>query len=177
MGGFVWESWITVKIWHQTEWNSFQTIHETPRRVASNTMRLSTTYPVCSFQSSVPVKFSFNTVFAATLLGNSYEREALATTEDIRGVWNIRCIIFSCTHIRWAAFQFQYLMAVFVWVCRTVDQRQARASTYTCSFGSGRDDRDLPESFRLALQKWTERRGFVNITMWLLLESGVCSLL
>jgi hypothetical protein len=98
MGVFVWESWITVKIWHQTEWNSFQTKHEIPRRVASNTMRLSTMYPVCSFQSSVPVKLSFNTVFAAISLGNSYECEALATTENIRRVWNIRCIIFSYTY-------------------------------------------------------------------------------
>ena len=92
---FVWESWITVKIRHQTEWNSFETKHEIPRRVASNIMTLSVTYPVCSFQSFVPAKLSFNSVFAAISLGNSYEHEALATTANIRRAWNIRCIIFS----------------------------------------------------------------------------------
>lgn len=167
---FVWESWITIKIRHQTERNSFETKHEIPRRVASNIMRLSVTYPVCSFQSFVPVKLSFNSVFASISLGNSYEHEALATTVNIRRAWNIRCIIFS--HPELHLNSNTWWLYLFGCAGQWIRHRQ-----YTCSFGSGRHDRDLPESFRLAGQKWTEHRGFVSITMWLLLESSVCSLL
>jgi hypothetical protein len=95
---FVCESWITVKIRHQTEWNSFQTKHEMSRRVASNKMGLPSTRPVYSFQSFVPVKLSFSSVFSTISLGNPYQHEASATTENTRAVWNIRCIIFSYTY-------------------------------------------------------------------------------
>jgi hypothetical protein len=128
---FVWKSESAVKIRHQTEWFSFKInmkyLAKLP--VTKGNLQLSVEYPL---QSVVPVRLSyFICLFAATrcrTLGTSNVSSNRKQTLQQHGT---SYVLYSYTHIRWATFQFQYWIAMFVWVCRTADRRQTRAHTYS----------------------------------------------